>query len=160
MLTWAYSAQISILDTKLQTSSTVQEAISLSWGRGLSLSEFFPLLGVLTRGLFIGGPAADKSRGEETSPWFRLIVPVAALFSNPWISTSFAVRTIASKVCVVDMSMSGGNIGFGANGFRIFGKSGFFWASSLLFGIRVGKVGFGLNRGSKAGEKPLRDVPK
>lgn len=151
---------MSIPETKLQTSSTVQLEMSsrvISCGRGLSLSEFLPLLGVLTLGLFIGVVvAADKSRGEEMS-----CGRFPACFSKVCISASFAVLTICNKVCVDDMSMRGGNIGLAANGFRIFGKSGFLVApSSFDAGKRFDMAGLVLKRLGSKGGKPLRATPK
>lgn len=136
-----------------------------SCNRGLSDSARFgsevttpspglPADGVFILGRFSCGAAADRSNGDETSVLF-------AFFNKPWSSASFAVRTIARSVCVVDMSISGGNMGVLANGFSIEEKSGGFFVvvSSLLVGLgrvgsRLGNV-LVLKRGSKGGGKPF-----
>lgn len=151
-----------MLATKLQTSSTVQLEIS-SCNLGLSesalLETFVPvgLLddGVFVLGLFTGGAAEDKSSGDDVS--CRL-----AFFRRFCSSASLAVLTIASRVCVVDMSISGWNMGAVEKELRMDEKSCFLAASSLdgvdMFG-KVGKV-VDLNLGSKGGGKPFRATLK
>lgn len=125
---------MSMLATKLHTSSTVQLDRS-SWSRGLSDSARFGVAvapGLAVEGLFIrvlfnGGAAAERSRGDERS--VRL-----AFFSKLCSSASFAVRTIARRVLLEDMSIRGWNIGF-ANGLRSEVKSGGFLFVSSLVGV-------------------------
>lgn len=112
ILTCTYSAQMSMLDTKLHTSSTDQFDMSSCNNLGLSdksllathIELLLPIDDDFVLNFFAGGGApADKSKGEELS--CRL-----TFFNNPCNSASFAVRTIASNVCVDDMSINGGNI--------------------------------------------------
>lgn len=149
---------MSIPEIKLQTSSTVQLEMS-SCSFGLSLPALFGIAmlalglladGVFTLGRFVGGAAADKSNGEDVSCLLTFL-------SRLWISASFAVRTMAISVCVVDMSIIGGNIEAPMNGFRE-ARSGFFVSEFLDDGgVRVGSRGkaAGLNRGSKGGGNPF-----
>lgn len=158
-LTLAYSAQISIPATKLQTSSTVQLETS-SCNLGLSDSALFIITfpplnvprGVFVLGLFMGGAAAERSKGDEGSCLF-------VFFSNACNSASLAVLTIARRVWVVDISIRGGNIAVEAKGFKIEEKSGFFVSSLLLEGVgRFGTIlgkGVDLKRGSKGGGNPF-----
>lgn len=158
---------MSILDTKLHTSSTDQFDTSSCDNLGLSdwslllfvtHNEFGVIVAIFVLRIFlIGGAPADKSNGDELSCFL-------ILFNKLCNSASFAVRTIASNVCVDDMSISGENIGDVdvVIWFIIDVKSDFLLFVSSLFcdgnvGSKFGNVA--LKRGSIDGGKPFL-VPK
>lgn len=142
--------------------------------------------GVLSLGLLGGRAAAERSNGEDDSgllTFFSKLCNINIWNGNPrylcfqfffytrmrntevnssliltWSSASFAVRTIAKSVCVVDISIKGGNIAAPAKGCNT-GNSFFLLSLSLLIEVftvdmRLGN-GDGLNLGSVGGGKPF-----